>query len=410
MQFKTAQAIYDQTGGSRKGLPAWTYNNEELTQLEMERVFLRNWIWAGHVSDIPEVGDYQCLDIANERALVIRDQQGQVRAFHNLCRHRGSRVVTDSKGQCKNALVCPFHGWSYHLDGRLKNVPKSAAFPEFDKSRYGLKTLECEIWHGLIFIRFVDGGPSIAEVFHEAEQEVGLYRIGEMQAFDEPWRFDFKLDWKSVLDVDNEGYHVPIGHPELFDLVGASYQDQALESGLSRAHGSFRDRRHRTPLIQSYVSSLPAESYLPASHQHLWIYWGAFPGFVISLFPDMVEIYQVYPTGFQKSVIAGSCYALADDRTTMQAAREFNRQINMGVGNEDIQLIEWSAQGMRSSAFDGVLLSDLELGIGAFQNQLRQVLPVVSLDRAPEGGNLARVNEKMLNQAMRAQTQVADVA
>ncbi len=405
MQFKSAQAIYDQTVSGRKGLPAWTYNNEELTRLEMEQVFLRNWIWAGHVSDIPEVGDYQCLDIANERALVIRDQQGQVRAFHNLCRHRGSRVVTEVKGQCKNALVCPFHGWSYHLDGRLKNVPKSGTFPEFDKSRFGLKTLECEIWHGLIFIRFVEGGPSMAEVLHEAEQEVGLYRIDEMQAFDEPWRFDFNLDWKSVLDVDNEGYHVPIGHPELFDLVGASYQDQALESGLSRAHGSFKDRRHKTALIQSYVSALPDASYLPESHRHLWIYWGCFPGFVISLFPDMVEIYQVYPTGFQKSVIAGSCYALADDRATMQEARQFNRQINMGVGNEDIRLIEWSAQGMRSSAFDGALLSDLELGIGVFQNQLRQVLPVVSLDRAPEGGNLARVNHQLLTQ-----TKAAEVA
>ena len=410
MQFISAQAVYGQTASGRKGLPAWTYHNEELTQLEMEQVFLRNWIWAGHVSDISENGDYQCLDIANERALVIRDQEGQVRAFHNLCRHRGSRVVTEQKGQCKNALICPFHGWSYHLDGRLKNVPKSGAFPEFDKSKFGLKPLECEIWHGLIFIRFIEGGSSIAEVFHDAEQEVGLYRIGDMQPFDDPWRFDFNLDWKSVLDIDNEGYHVPIGHPELFDLVGASYQDQALESGLVRAHGRFRDRGHKKPLIQNYVSSLPDESYLPESHQDLWIYWGAFPGFVISLFPDMVEVYQVYPTGFQKSVIAGSCYALPDNRPTMLEARQLNRQINVGVGNEDVQLIEWSAQGMRSSAFDGLMLSDLEVGIGVFQNQLRQILPVVSLDLSPEIGSLARVNQQMLVQPVRAQPKAADVA
>ena len=405
MQFKSAQSVYDQAVNGRKGLPAWAYNNEELTELEMEQVFLRNWIWAGHVSDIPESGDYQCLDIANERALVIRDQEGQVRAFHNLCRHRGSRVVAEQKGQCKNALICPFHGWSYYLDGRLKNVPKSGAFPEFDKSKFGLKTLECEIWHGLIFIRFIEGGPSITEIFRVAEEEIDLYRIDEMKPMDESWRFDFNHDWKSVLDVDNEGYHVPIGHPELFDLVGATYQDQALESGVNRAHGSFRDRKHKLPLIQNYVSSLPEESYLPESHRHLWIYWGAFPGFVISLFPDLVEIYQVYPTGFQKSVIAGSCYALPDNRATMQEARRLNREINMGVGNEDIQLVEWSAQGMRSSAFDGLMLSDLEIGIGSFQNKLRQVLPIVSLDRAPESGRLAQLNQQML-----AQPKAADVA
>lgn len=403
MKFISAQEIY-RNPESRKGLPAWTYNSNELTQLEMEQLFLRSWRFVGHISDIPKSGDYQCLEMANERAVVVRDQDGQVRAFHNVCRHRASRVVGEDKGHCGKAFICPFHGWSYNLDGTLKNIPKADSFPEIDRQQFGLKPLDCEIWHGMIFIRFGGDGPSVAELFAEAAEEIGLYRIEDMQPLEAPYQYKFDLDWKAVLDIDNEGYHVPIGHPELFDLVGATYTDQILEGGLSRAYGVINQRKHRLERNRDYVAALPEENYLPESHQQLWIYWGLFPGFVLTLFPDQIEIYQIYPVGNQKSVMAGVTYALPDERPQMQKARELNRDINMDVGDEDIQLIEWAAAGMRSSAFDGAMLSDLELGVGSFQNQLRELLPVVSLDEEPAEGSLPQVNE-----SMRAQGKVAAV-
>jgi len=398
MKFVSAQEIF-RDPASRKGLPAWTYNSNELTQLEMEQLFLRSWRFVAHVSDIPNSGDYQCFEMAQERAVVVRDQDGQVRAFNNVCRHRASRVVGEDKGHCGKAFICPFHGWSYNLDGTLKNIPKADSFPSIDKQQFSLKSLDCEVWHGMIFIRFDGTGPSIAELFAEAAEEIGLYRIEDMQPLDDPYQYKFDLDWKAVLDIDNEGYHVPIGHPELFDLVGATYTDQPLEGGLSRSCGAINQRKHRLERNRDYVSTLPEESYLPESHQHMWIYWGLFPGFVLTLFPDQIEIYQIYPTGNQQSVMAGVTYALPDDRVEMQKARELNRDINMDVGDEDIQLIEWAAAGMRSSAFDGVILSDLELGVGSFQNQLREVLPVVTLDQAPTAGSLKEVNERLRSQA-----------
>ena len=397
MKFVSAQEIY-RDPASRKGLPAWTYNSDELTQLEMEQLFLCSWRFVGHVSDIPNSGDYQCFEMADERAVVVRDQDGQVRAFHNVCRHRASRVVGEDKGHCGKAFICPFHGWSYNLDGTLKNIPKADSFPPIDKQEFGLKSLDCEVWHGMIFIRFGGTGLSIAELFAEAAEEIGLYRIEDMQPLDDPYQYKFDLDWKAVLDIDNEGYHVPIGHPELFDLVGATYTDQPLAGSLSRAYGVINQRKHRLERNRDYVAALPEESYLPESHQQLWIYWGLFPGFVLTLFPDQIEIYQIYPTGNQQSVMAGVTYALPDERAEMHQARELNRAINMDVGDEDIQLIEWAAAGMRSSAFDGVMLSDLELGVGSFQNQLRELLPVVSLDHAPAEGSLKQVNERMLAQ------------
>jgi phenylpropionate dioxygenase-like ring-hydroxylating dioxygenase large terminal subunit len=395
MNFVTADEIF-RDPAARRGLPAWTYNSDELTQLEMEQLFLRNWMFVAHVSDLPRSGDYQCFEMANERAVVVRDQQGQLRAFHNVCRHRASRVVDADKGHCGNSMICPFHGWSYNLDGSLKNVPKASAFPEFDKAQFGLKPLDCEVWQGMIFLRFGGDGPSVSEQFAEAAEEIGLYRIEEMQPLDEPWQYQFDLDWKAVLDIDNEGYHLPTGHPELFDLVGSSYTDQPLAGVLSRACGSFKDRKHRLQRNRDYVATLPEESYLPESHRHLWIYWGMFPGFVLTLFPDQIEIYQIYPTGNQKSVMVGVTYALPDERAEMRRARELNRDINMDVGDEDIRLIKWAAEGMRSSAFDTVMLSDLELSVASFQNRLRELLPVMALAQAPDAGSLKATNERLL--------------
>ncbi|MEM7561545.1 MAG: aromatic ring-hydroxylating dioxygenase subunit alpha [Pseudomonadota bacterium] len=380
---------------SRQGLPAWTYNNAELTELEIDQIFLRNWIFAAHVSEIPRRGDYQCVNVGTERAVIVRDEDGGVRAFRNMCRHRASRVVADDKGHCGKAFICPFHGWSYNLDGSLKNIPKADTFPEIDKQAFGLKKLDCEIWHGLIFVRFSDSGPSLAEQFAPAEEEVNLYRIEDMQPLTNTYQYDFDLDWKAVLDVDNEGYHVPIGHPGLMDLYGKTYVDQIYEGYMNRSVGSFEGRKLRNEVNKAYAEALPKDSYLPESHHHLWVYWGMFPGFVLTLFPDQVEVYQFLPIGSQKSIMRGLTYALPDDRPEMLKARELNQQINTEVGGEDIQLIEWVAEGMRSSAFDGLILSDLEVGVAAFHNKMRDILPVTRLQSAPEEGTLRAVNEQM---------------
>ena len=104
----------------RRGLPGWSYHSDALLELEKEHVFRNHWQIVGHVCDIPNAGDYLTMDVVGERALIVRGKDGVVRGFNNMCRHRGSRVVADSQGNCKNALVCPFHGWVYNLDGTLR--------------------------------------------------------------------------------------------------------------------------------------------------------------------------------------------------------------------------------------------------------------------------------------------------
>ena len=125
----------------RGGLPAWTYFSRELLEIEEELLFRRHWQLVCHVADLPEPGDFQTLDIAGERALIVRGRDGAIRAFHNLCRHRGSRVVAEEQGNLRNVIICPFHGWTYDLEGRLRWVAQPRALPPLDADEWGLKAL-----------------------------------------------------------------------------------------------------------------------------------------------------------------------------------------------------------------------------------------------------------------------------
>ena len=134
----------------RGGLPAWTYHSEAILALERSNVFLTHWQVVGHVSDLPKVGDWLAFDILGERAVVMHGQDGVVRAFHNLCRHRGARVVDGVQGSCRGAIVCPFHGWVYNLDGTLRGASRPESFGGIERDRFHLKSIEMELFSVLI--------------------------------------------------------------------------------------------------------------------------------------------------------------------------------------------------------------------------------------------------------------------
>ena len=140
----------------RRGLPGWAYHSPKVFEMERERLFLRHWQIAGHVNEMPEPGDFVTLDLLGERALVIRGHDGELRAFHNICRHRGTRVVAGDAGRCNKAIICPFHGWAYNLDGTLRGIAERASFPPLKKEDWGLRPLELEVWQGLVFVKFME--------------------------------------------------------------------------------------------------------------------------------------------------------------------------------------------------------------------------------------------------------------
>ena len=143
-------------GNLSRGLPAWTYRNSELLELEYERVILPSWQFVGHVNQVSEPGAFATLDMMRDSIIVMRGKDGILRAFSNVCRHRGSRLL-EGAGKCRVRITCPYHGWSYSLDGSLAATPAEATFPGLDKKDFGLKPVEVEVLMGLVFIRVIGG-------------------------------------------------------------------------------------------------------------------------------------------------------------------------------------------------------------------------------------------------------------
>lgn len=385
----------------RRGLPAWTYFSDELLELEIEYLFRRHWQIVAHVNDLPEPGDFVCFDSVGERALVVRGRDGIVRAFHNLCRHRGSRVVAQDQGNIRNVIVCPFHGWTYDLQGKLRGVAQPKTLPALDADDWGLKPLEMEIWHGIVFVRFKPGPqPSIAEVMARHEAEIAPYGIADLAATGpiEPGS-ESPVNWKSVRDVDNEGYHVAMAHPGLHELYGRYYYDEAFSDGTARSFANFNPGPGKLWSVRAYKSILPDADWLPESHRRAWLYIGIFPNQVIGLYPDSVMFYQEVPISVDRCLLRGAIWRRKDEDRQLRAARWLSGRIDAVTSEEDEQLTIWSCEATKSSAYDGILLSDLEYGVRSYHDELRKILPVLNLPDRPKPGTLADLNEEMLGES-----------
>ena len=378
----------------RKGLPGWAYSNDELFALEQKLIFSAHWQLACHVSDLSEPGAYVTFDMGYERALILRDKAGTIRAFHNLCRHRGSRVVDSEKGVCKSALTCPFHGWTYNLDGTLRGAAQASTFPKLDPVEWGLKPIELEIWNGFIFIRFQPGPQgSVAEMLRRFDDEIALYNIADMERVAGDFIFaEAEVNWKSMRDVDNEGYHVAKAHPSLQDLYGKAYVDEPYINGASRSLGKFNESPSKIWSVKAYRSLLAHLTHLPSPHNAAWLYIGIFPNAVIGLYPDSIIFYQEVPIGTKHTLQRGAVYRHKKESRIMRAARYLSGRIDGLTADEDLQLTRWTDEAPLSSGFDRILLSDLEYGVASHHDHLRNLLPVLSLNQQPDLGTLATSN------------------
>ncbi|MEM7378388.1 MAG: aromatic ring-hydroxylating dioxygenase subunit alpha, partial [Pseudomonadota bacterium] len=261
----------------RDTLAPWTYLSPEFFELELN-LFKQHWMLAGHVSALRNTGDYITFDAAGERALIVRDEHGEVRAFHNVCRHRGARLVS-GQGQCKHRIACPFHGWSYAFDGSLKAVPLPDSFTALDKQHHGLVPLAVEVWRGFVFISFCAQAQTVAQLLHSIDAEVAPYRVEEMEPLSPAYEQHRPYNWKVIHDIDNEGYHVPMGHPSLQQLYGQSYEDR-IEHGLPISDATINDKPAKLWSVRHYQSLLPEFDHLPPHRQKSWWYVGLFPNAV----------------------------------------------------------------------------------------------------------------------------------
>ena len=362
-------------------LPGWVYHDTAFFEAE-QAAFLRQAPQVVcHVSEIQQPGEWRKLDYLGESVIVIRGDDGVVRAFHNVCRHRGSRLV-DEHGGCDRVLTCPYHGWSFGRDGALKGVPHREEYPGLDPADRALKPVAVDEWQGFYFVTLEPGAPSVAEVMAPYEDEIAPYRFREMEPIGRVTLRPRRLNWKTIADNYSDGLHIPVGHPGLTRLFGKGYR---IEAGahVDKMEGDLRDAPSANPSERAYQQLLPEAAHLPASHQRKWLYFKLFPNVAFDIYPDQVDFMQFLPISATETVIREISYALPDNRREMKAARYLNWRINRQVNAEDTVLIERVQAGMESGAYEPGPLGRSEVCLRSFARRLRELVPSARLPAPP---------------------------
>ena len=217
-----SQLIDDQPEGF--SLQQVFYRDSDIYRRELDRLFMKSWLYAGHLSQIPDTGDYFLYEIGNESVIIIRSGETTVKALLNLCRHRGSRICMESSGRHK-LLVCPYHGWTYQLDGALRGANYTS--PDFDRADYALGQVQLEVLHGMIFINFAGQPAAFEPVRRDLDECLQPYKLDKAKVAHRH-SYPIQANWKLAVENYCECYHCTPAHPEYAEGHGRSLPEEEV--------------------------------------------------------------------------------------------------------------------------------------------------------------------------------------
>lgn len=356
-------------------LPAWTYQDEDFMRLERQRIFMPAWHLVCHVSDIPKPGDWQSFAMLGELAIVVRGRDGEIRAFHNVCRHRAARLLDGEAGNCGGRITCPYHAWSFALDGRLIGVPFIEEYENFSKADHGLVPIEHDVFAGFVYVRFGGGASSLSEEMEPVADEMAIYRFDEMEPL-VPIRSRVReVNWKNACDNYVDALHIRVAHPGLDSLVRETYRLE-VDRGVDKIFASVEAVNSAGPTVQAYRKLLPRVDHLPEDRQRMWTYYRLWPSLMFDVYPDQIDFMQFIPVSATTCILRDGAYALPDDRREMRLARYLNQRLNRDVNAEDKDLIERVQAGMGSSSFSVGPLGRNEVCLRNFAERMRATIPI----------------------------------
>lgn len=384
---------------AKPGVPLapWVYKNPEFFELDYEAFFLRRWQFVGHVNDVQEVGDFITHNIGRDNVFVIRGKDGKLRAFQNVCRHRASQVL-EGEGTCKGVIRCPYHGWTYQLDGSLMAIPQDEHFPDVDKSAHGLHEIQLDVFHGMLFVRVQGDGPSVAEHFGHMDDYVDRYDVKNYvrcaETTTEVWDCNWKVAWDNYL----ENYHIPIGHPGLHRLLREMDEAEGLTSGVDYGVFDLKTKPSKVEVERQYQRmSVHAQERVPEDMRYKWIQYGMAGNHGFDFYPEMLDVFQLIPLSHDKTMIRAAYYGHPDPTPEEQELRRLNIEINNSVNDEDRTLCERVQKGLQTSNYSPGPLSQLEVGIHYFHEMVRKLVPVATETDSPPRGQVAIRNSELSN-------------
>jgi Rieske 2Fe-2S family protein len=284
-------------------LPACHYTDPATFGREIERFFAARWLAVGRDEEVAGPGDYFVRTVAGESVVILRDDQGEIRSFFNVCRHRGTRICTGAEGRFAGTIQCPYHAWTYDLAGRLIGAPHMEGTPGFDKGDYPLKEIPLEVWEGHIFLN-LDPGEGAATLASQLGEVPGRFRPWRMGELRRAARivYDVAANWKLIIQNYSECLHCPIIHPALQKLshylsgVNDPPQDGALGGWMLLREGVETltiDGRRRRACLPGLGPEECGRVY----------YYAILPNLLLSLHPDYVMTHILWPRACDRTEI-----------------------------------------------------------------------------------------------------------
>jgi phenylpropionate dioxygenase-like ring-hydroxylating dioxygenase large terminal subunit len=355
-------------------LPAWIYRDQAFFERERAAIFRPSWQLVCHQNDIPEPGDYHCLDLLGESMVSIRGADRTIRSFHNVCRHRAARLLDGPRGSCPSRIACTYHQWTYALDGRLLGVPQRSSFPGLQMEQHGLVPLEQEIFLGFVFVRLQPGLPAVHEMAAPYLHELSQYRMEELVPQGRVTLRPRAVNWKNVADNYSDGLHITVAHPGLTRLFGPGYGIEAQE-WIDKMWGSLLEKHSSNWSERHYQTLLPPVPWLPPERRRLWLYFKLWPNLAFDIYPDQIDFMQFIPISPTETLIREIAYVHPDNRRQMRAARYLNWRINRQVNLEDKALIDRVQAGMNSGSYSVGPLGESEVCLRSFARRVRSLIP-----------------------------------
>jgi choline monooxygenase len=371
------------TAPSGVALEPRLYTDPAVLEAEQRLIFERTWQLAGHVSELPAPGSYITAEAGDQPVLVVRDEDGGLRAYRNVCRHRGSRLLSGS-GQCKAAIRCRYHGWTYRLDGTLIGVPEGLGFGDkLDKPRLGLLPARVEELCGLVFVNLDRDATPLAElVGEELPRRLARYRIETLEPF-APSGGTQPANWKAVADNYLEGYHIPIAHPGLMRMLDYKRYDVEVHDHWVWVESPLRDKPSSNRLERLYARAAKPMPGLADADRRVWRYAFIYPNTTIDLYPDQVNTWQMLPGGVAQTRDTFGSYRAAGADPRTRVAQWANQKLNSLVLDEDIDLVANVQQGLQTRGYRCGPLGGREAAVAWFADHVRSSLGEAAQEQPP---------------------------
>jgi glycine betaine catabolism A len=368
-------------GSGAKTLDASWYVSPDIFAQEQDRVFSREWLCVGREETIPNAGDFFTVERCGESVIVTRGGDGEVRALYNVCRHRGSRMCEAASGHFQGSIQCPYHAWTYGLDGELKVARNMAEVAGFDRADYPLKRAGVAVWEGFVFVNLsfetrAAHAPAddnaFEKVFAPLVGRFAKWRIAELRTA-RTITYELACNWKLVFLNYSECYHCPLVHPQLDKLSPSDSGRNDLSDGPFL--GGFSEMRQEgMALTTTGGTSRPPLGDVDGADLNRSYYYTIFPSLLLSLHSDYVMVHYVKPLTPDRTEVV--CAFLFDPKTMAQSDFDPSDAIDFWdlTNRQDWHVNQLTQLGLHSRAYSPGPYSNAEGLLSAFDRHYLRVM------------------------------------